>query len=1024
MTNSILALFSLVMCNSFAAGDLHGQGASLAGQDLHLTAQTMVTCSDPVGGWSQAILLDGGVSIQVGDNLLSGRNAVLWLRRQGAEQTVYGIGQAYQVRVYLEGGVTVQKGKKSRTTPVEHFVVEGAEVLITQFGVTGEVFASADSQQSITPDALKSYEIYGRGLEAAQQIPSGPTVRASAMVPAVSDAVATPGAKPSPKAPKQSATAIAKQLKEPSVSSEPPASESPVSPAFPVHVSALWEPAPQVKRTLMPDGQEVYTASGRFYVWQKQSDARVVEFTTDDRVIEFMADNLVLFSQPGSFSLEQPTGNQIGAGNITSAYLSGNIVMTEGERTIRADEIYYDFVNQRALVANASLRMFDDQRQLPIYLRAKKLGRVSNDIFEARDVQLTNSEFYLPQMSLNASKMVLLTGEAIEQHYRLKKKADAAPEYEGRLVDVNARYGEVPFFRWGHLTTDFARPDIPLKRLTAGHDDEFGTSVESSWHLARLLGLKDPKWLDSELLVDYYSKRGVGGGVNAEYETDDARGSLIGYVMNDRGEDDLSRYRKDIDPDKDIRGRFSFRHRQYLPDDWQLTLETGYVSDRNFLEWKYRDEFFNDKGQETLIYLKRLRDNWAFSILGKVRVNDFETVTEELPSVEYHLKGQSFWDNRLTFYSDNQIARFRERFDEDAVLGPQQTSDFYTYAFTRNEVDMPLAWNTFKFVPFVAGSYSYEDNYGYQTELDGTQADGEDNVFLGEAGLRASTMFWSQDPFVRSTLWDLNGLRHIVTPYAEAVLYEANEDTVDMRDAIHLGVSQRWQTHRGSENNIRSLDWMRLDLETTWVSDAADSDIGPYNTYGPAGFVYNDPSIPFLRRRNDNYYGMARDTLNGEYAWRVSDTFSLLSDFNYDIDDGHVQQFNVGVSRFVHPDISYYVGTRYLRPVIIPVDKNNDGTAEYTEEGSNSFVTAITYRLSPRYVASFSQEYNFDFGESIRSDLTLVRQYHRMFYAVSVSFDDSLDRNAIMFSIWPQGIREMAVGSRRHAGLTGSRWED
>jgi hypothetical protein len=47
-----------------------------------------------------------------------------------------------------------------------------------------------------------------------------------------------------------------------------------------------------------------------------------------------------------------------------------------------------------------------------------------------------------------------------------------------------------------------------------------------------------------------------------------------------------------------------------------------------------------------------------------------------------------------------------------------------------------------------------------------------------------------------------------------------------------------------------------------------------------------------------------------------------------------------------------------------------------------------------------------------------------MFYAVSVSFDDSLDRNAIMFSIWPQGIREMAVGSRRHAGLTGSRWED
>jgi len=210
----------------------------------------------------------------------------------------------------------------------------------------------------------------------------------------------------------------------------------------------------------------------------------------------------------------------------------------------------------------------------------------------------------------------------------------------------------------------------------------------------------------------------------------------------------------------------------------------------------------------------------------------------------------------------------------------------------------------------------------------------------------------------------------------------------------------------------------------TWLDDKADSSIGPYNTYGPAGFVYNDPSIPFLIRRNGNYYGMAHDTLNGEYIWRVSDTFSVLSDFNYDIDSGHLQQLDIGVSRFVYPDISYYVGTRYLRPVIIPVDKNNDGTPEYFEKGSNSFVTAVTYRFSPRYIGTFSQEYNFDFGQAIRSDLTVVRQYHRLFYAVSVSFDESLDRSGIMFSIWPQGINELAFGSRKHTALTGARWED
>lgn len=1012
MVNSILALLSLVVCNGLAVSSLQDQGLPLAGQDLHIVAPTMTTCPDPVQDWSQAIILDGGISIQVGDNLLSGRSAVIWLQSQGTEQAALGIGEGYRARVYLEGDVSIQKGPKSRATPVQHFMVEGAEVLVTQFEVTGEVFATADSQKQITSDLLADYEIYGRAIKAARQIPSGPAVPASARVPNVADTIASPASKPSTKPKTTSSVAIDKQLKQASVPQDTP---SAAEPEFPVHISALWEPIPQIRRTLMPDGQEVYTASGRFYVWQKRAD---------DQVIEFMADNLVLFSQPGQFSLEQQQGNQIGMGKIGSVYLSGNIVMTEGERTIRADEIYYDFINQRALVANASLRIFDEDRGMPIYLRADMLGRVSKDIFEAREVQLTNSEFYLPQMSLNASKMVLLSGEALEQHYRLKKQDGKAPQYEGRLVDVTAQYGQVPFFSWSKMTTNFARPDLPLRRITVGNDDEFGNSVETTWHLAKLLGLKEPEWLESDLLFDYYSKRGVGTGVNAEYETDDARGSLLGYVMTDRGTDDLGRDRKNVDPGKDVRGRFSFRHRQYLPEDWQLTTEVGYVSDKNFLEWKDRNEYWNDKGQETLVYLKRLRDNWAFSILGKVRINDFETVTEELPSVEYHLKGQSFWDNRLTFYSDNQLARFRERFDDDATPGPQDTSDFYSYAFTRNEVDLPLAWETIKFVPFVAGSYSYEDNYGYQTEIDGDRVDGEDNVFLGEAGVRASTMFWSQDPFIHSEMWDLNGIRHIMTPYVEAVMYEDNEDTIEMRDAVHLGLSQRWQTHRGSEENVRSLDWMRLDLETTWLGDDADSSVGPYQTYGPAGFVYNDPSIPFLTRRNDNFFGMARDTINGEYVWRVSDTFSLLSDFNYDIDAGHVQQLDVGISRLVYPDISYYVGTRYLRPVVIPVDENSDGIVDFYEKGSNSFITAMTYRLNPRYVATFSQEYNFDYGKAIRSDLTLVRQYHRMFYAASVSFDESLERNSVMFSVWPQGVKELAVGSQKYTGLTGSQWED
>jgi hypothetical protein len=396
-------------------------------------------------------------------------------------------------------------------------------------------------------------------------------------------------------------------------------------------------------------------------------------------------------------------------------------------------------------------------------------------------------------------------------------------------------------------------------------------------------------------------------------------------------------------------------------------------------------------------------------------------MTEELPTIEYHRTGQSFWDHYLTWYSDTQVSRLRQRYDKDQAPGP---GGFYSYAVTRNEVDLPLTIGAFKLVPYAAGTYGFEDGQGFHRNLQGDTVGREDNVLLGETGLRGSTMFWKEDPYARSEFWNVRGLRHIVTPYFETAVYQPSDSSIDMRDYFHTGVTQRWQTHRGSESNVRSVDWMRLDVNGTWIRDGADSAIGPQYSYGPSWFIYNDPSVPMLLRRDDHYYGVVRDSLNADYQWRVSDTMTFLSDSNYDIQSGHLQQLNLGMSRYVYPDISYYLGSRYLRPVMVNVDANNDNVFEIQEQGSHSVVGAITWQLSERYTVTVSQEYNFDFGKNIRSDLTLVRQYHRMFYAISFSIDETLKRNAVMFSIWPQGVNELGVGARRYMGLTGATREE
>jgi hypothetical protein len=128
-------------------------------------------------------LLQDGATVQIGDNLLHSQNAVIHLESQASETMAEKV--SYLARAYLEGEISIQKGPKARTTAVRHFLVEGAEVVMTQFLVTGEVFAVSDSQQQIAPEQLSGNELYVRASESLLQLPTGPGIPKSALVPDV-----------------------------------------------------------------------------------------------------------------------------------------------------------------------------------------------------------------------------------------------------------------------------------------------------------------------------------------------------------------------------------------------------------------------------------------------------------------------------------------------------------------------------------------------------------------------------------------------------------------------------------------------------------------------------------------------------------------------------------------------------------------------------------------------------------------------------------------------------------------------
>ncbi len=118
----------------------------------------------------------------------------------------------------------------------------------------------------------------------------------------------------------------------------------------------------------------------------------------------------------------------------------------------------------------------------------------------------------------------------------------------------------------------------------------------------------------------------------------------------------------------------------------------------------------------------------------------------------------------------------------------------------------------------------------------------------------------------------------------------------------------------------------------------------------------------------------------------------------------------MGFSRLLWPNLTYYVGSRYLREV-----ENGLG-----EKGSTALTFAATYVLDPRYTVVLAEQYDFDYGSNIRTDVTLIRKYHRINMAVTFSVDESVDDQQIVFSLWPEGIPELAIGLRRYMELGSS----
>jgi hypothetical protein len=760
------------------------------------------------------------------------------------------------------------------------------------------------------------------------------------------------------------------------------------------------------------------TVIGNVYVSQGQTDSKeVLELRTDAAVL-FLAQ-----PQPGQSKMQPddtsapslqpvPAGRSgrtseelsgsLGFGEglgtrISGVYLQGNVILSRGDRRIRASELYYDFENDRALILDAVMWATIPDRNIPIYVRAKQVRQLSTTDYVAKDAIITTSEFYTPHLHLGASE-VRLTDAMLRDETGQISALEAG---KFRMHDATLNLEGVPIAYWPYVAGDFRRSETSIRNIRVAYTDDFGATFESRWYLFNLLGIEKPQGVEGIMRLDYYSKRGIGVGSDISYEMENAYGMIRNYYIYDHGKDYLGPFiNGEIeDPNRD---RATIRHRQILPDGWELTLEASHISDAHFMEEYFRTEYETGKEQETLIYLKKQKDNWAFTTLAQWRILDFLTQTEHLPDLAFHWAGQPVAD-LLSYYNESHVGFVRYRPDDrrftdtNRLFDNTGATDVEFRTETRNEIQAPLKLTSLNLnvVPFGTGRAGYWGDSPH---------DGSVDRLFGMAGVRANTQFWKLFENAVSQVLDVNGVRHVVSPEITAwgsasdrpsrdlTPFDQTIEDIDDFSGTSLALRQRWQTKRGGstaaggDGEWRKVDWIKFDIELNLFSNTPKGEL-------PIGRYY-------AVRPEDS---VARNHIRTDFLYRISDTTAVLSDSNIDLNNGDLNLFSLSYAVERSPRFSYFVGYRLIKPT----DSNLVGV------GAN-------YAMNSKYRLAVRTYYDIERNETDLFDISIIRKWPRWYSALTVSVDEIENTFGLGLSVWPEGAPQMTLGSGKYSSLSES----
>jgi hypothetical protein len=472
-----------------------------------------------------------------------------------------------------------------------------------------------------------------------------------------------------------------------------------------------------------------------------------------------------------------------------------------------------------------------------------------------------------------------------------------------------------------------------------------------------------------------------------------------------------------VPPDNMHRGEATWRHKQQLPGNALLFGEIGYISDRNYLESFQENRFDTDKDAETILGIRKDSSAWSGSLWGRVRLNDIEATTDWLPRADVFgfsqplFNGHAYWSSHSSVgYADlqkgdppNDIA-----VDPYTPLGlPYIQAASGLVAMTRHEIDAPFLLGPVNINPFVMGEAATWDE-----GLNGQQDIGR---FVASGGVQAHLAATKIMPFVRSELWNLNGLAHKSDTYLEYRLTDSSDDLANIAqyNEIDDNATERFrgryplQIYGGLiPNEFDPRNYAVRNGAGLWTSapyhelvddqevlrlrwrNRLQTKVGPRESSRIRDWMIWESGLSYFPNATRDNFGEHVGLIYSNYRWNINDRTSLLADGIVDLFQNGQENWSVGFLSQRSSRGSLYAGLRQVKA------KN------YLD--SQTVVASYSYQMSPKWISTASYAYDIAVSESRGSSITVSRVGLDWVLHMGLGIDTSKDNVGIAFSLEPR----------------------